>query len=251
MPEVGDWLNSIKGMVANWITDVLGMVAQNIWKWLVDHYHQFDSWLGNLSDSIILHIVKALVPIDAIKTTGKAITDFILSPITKVSDAWQQFIKSLGPEYQSGGASGASRGAGGGWGGVSQPSVYNPLIRAPLAGRHYNAGVWDSILEGIARQEGVDPILLKSIARQEGVLATDYNPFGISPHGGPPTHYGSVAAGAAGMDAYVRAHLAHFKAVIPGDRASIERFANWYSPPNAPNDPYRVEAGDGGSRYRG
>jgi soluble lytic murein transglycosylase-like protein len=109
----------------------------------------------------------------------------------------------------------------------------------------YNHGRWDPVLDQIATKLGVDPLLLKSIARQENVAGTDFNPLGISPHGGGPTHYAGVEEGAAGMEAYVRAHLPHFQAVKPNDRVSVFNFAKWYSPPDAPNDPNQSNPSEG------
>jgi hypothetical protein len=125
---------------------------------------------------------------------------------------------------------GAGAGAGGGGGGGGGMGGYKP-------------DVWDPILTGIANKYGINPRLLTSIGRAEGVAAGDFNPLGISPHGGGPTHYANVAAGAAGMEAYVKAHLPHFlEATKTGD---IAKFAAWYSPVGASNDPNKTNAQEG------
>ena len=101
----------------------------------------------------------------------------------------------------------------------------------------YRPEVWDAFFEEEAKKYNISPTLLKSIARQEGVAYGDFNPMGISPHGGGPTHTGSVEAGKAYADAYIAAHLSHFaEASRTGD---INKFAAWYTgtPQGSPNAP--------------
>jgi hypothetical protein len=109
----------------------------------------------------------------------------------------------------------------------------------------YQSNVWDPILESEAAKYAINPILLKAIARQEGVSAGDFNPMGISPGGGGPTHYGSVAAGAAGIDDYIGKHLSRFKKVDPNNPSSVDEFSKWYSPPGAGNDPFGTNSSEG------
>jgi hypothetical protein len=130
-----------------------------------------------------------------------------------------------------GGGGGAPGGGGGGGGGG-------------MGG--YNPATWDTYLESEATKYGISPLLLKAIARQEGVAPGDFNPLGLSPGGGGPTHYGSVEAGSAGIDAFIAKNLSRFR----GATGDLDSFAHWYSPIGASNDPNRTNAGEAsGIRY--
>jgi hypothetical protein len=59
-----------------------------------------------------------------IQGVGNAILQWLISPITNLNSEWQKFLDSIHGEqarnsYESGGAEGKRRGAGGSWGGGS------------------------------------------------------------------------------------------------------------------------------------
>jgi hypothetical protein len=161
------------------------------------------------------------------------------------SGDWGKFFSDFG-KYESAGMPVAPGDSGAGWSGQGGSRGGNYGLHGGLSGSGaYQSQVWDPILNATAAKYGIDPVVLKAIARQEGVAPGDFNPMGISPGGGGPTHYGSVEAGAAGIDAYVGAHLQHFKDVNSKNPSSVDDFARWYSPPGAGNDPYGTNSSEG------
>ena len=111
-----------------------------------------------------------------------------------------------------------------GWDKHGPPHAGDPL-KPWFGSSAYQSKIWDPILESEAYKYGINPILLKAIARQEGVSAGDFNPMGISPGGGGPTHFGGVEAGRAGIDDYIQKHLSHFKGVDPNKPSSVDEFS--------------------------
>ena len=182
-----------------------------------------------------------------IKAAGQTLLDSIINPIKGLQDIWKNI-------FGGGGSGGPPRGPSTRGGQGIQPSGIDwaPSFSPSVRGDKFTK--WDATFDAAGKKYGISPAFLKAVAQQENVATGDLNPLGISPGGGGPTHFQSVAAAQAGIYKqvafYANPRGPYAKAVTIDDWAEVQ--APWRKG-RAPNDPYntnRTEAAGIKAKYK-